>query len=333
MRVFVIGSFVIACSVKVARLPQAGESLAGSAFRAEPGGKGFNLALAAHRLGVRVDGLFAVGEDVFSPVVRSTFAQVGFPDTMLVPRAGSTGAGVAFVDPAGENCLAVCLGANLALTAADVRAAAARVEATDLVAATFESPDAPIREAFALARGRGRPTLLNPSPMRPLDPAILADTTILVVNGVEAAELGLGAAETLEAIRTGTRAPTPAIAALLDRGPACLVVTLGERGAIAFRPGLPPLRQPAFAVTAIDTVGAGDAFAAGLMAALLAKAPLDAALRRAAACGALATGQFGAFDAFPTAAALDAFLEAFPDAAGPDAASSGAGLSTGPTAR
>ncbi|KQO71676.1 ribokinase [Methylobacterium sp. Leaf94] len=325
MRVFVIGSFVIACSVKVPRLPQAGESLGGSAFRAEPGGKGFNLALAAHRLGVGVDGLFAVGADVFSPVVRSTFAQVGFPETMLVPHAGSTGAGVAFVDPAGENCLAVCLGANLALTAADVRAAADRVAAADLVAATFESPDAPIREAFALARARGLPTLLNPSPMRPLDPAILADTTLLVVNGIEAAALGLGPAEAL----AETRRPTPAIAALLDGGLDHLVVTLGERGAVAFRPGLPPLRQPAFPVAAVDTVGAGDAFAAGLMAALLAKAPLGAALRRAAACGALATAQFGAFDAFPTAAALEAFL----DGAGPDAASGDAGLSTGPTAR
>ena len=309
MRVFVIGSFVIACSVKVARLPQAGESLDGSAFVAEPGGKGFNLAFAAHRLGVTVDGLFAVGTDVFSPVVRATFAQVGFSEAMLVPHAGSTGAGVAFVDAAGENCLAVCLGANLALAAEDVRAAAARVGQADLVAATFESPDAPIREAFALARTRGLPTLLNPSPVRALDPAILADTAILVVNAVEAADLGLGAPDAI----AEARAATPAIAALLDGGLELLVVTLGQCGAIAFRRGVPPLRQPAFAVTAVDTVGAGDAFAAGLMAGLLAQQPLDATLRQAAACGALTTRRFGAFDAFPTAQALAAFL----DEAGP----------------
>ncbi|MGU3362115.1 PfkB family carbohydrate kinase [Methylobacterium sp. M6A4_1b] len=304
MRVFVVGSFVIACSVKVPRLPQAGESLGGSAFLAEPGGKGFNLALAAHRLGVAVDGLFAIGEDVFSPVVRSTFARVGFPADMLVPHAGTTGAGVAFVDPAGENCLAVCLGANLALSAEDVRAAAARLRGADLVAATFESPDAPIREAFALARARGIRTLLNPSPVRALDPAILADTAILVVNAVEAAALGLGPPEAIAAAATAT----PAIAALLDGGLELLVVTLGAHGAIAFRPGEPPLRRAAFAAAAVDTVGAGDAFAGGLIAALLAEAPIEEALRQAAACGALATGQFGAFDAFPTAGALSAFL-------------------------
>lgn len=304
MRLFVVGSFVIACSVKVARLPQAGESLDGLAFLAEPGGKGFNLALAAHQLGVEVDGLFAVGTDVFSPMVRATFARVGFAEDMLVPHAGSTGAGVAFVDAAGENCLAVCLGANLALGAEDVRAVAARLERADLVAATFESPDASIQAAFALARQAGIPTLLNPSPMRPIDPAILADTAILVVNAVEAADLGLG---TPDAIADATEA-TPGIAALLSGGLGLLIVTLGERGAVAFRPGLPPLRQPAFAVAAVDTVGAGDAFTAGLIAGLLAGEPLDAILRQAAACGALTTCRFGAFEAFPTAQVLAAFL-------------------------
>ncbi len=305
MRVFVIGSFVIACSVKVARLPQAGESLNGLAFLAEPGGKGFNLALATHKLGITVDGLFAVGTDVFSPMVRSTFAQIGFSEDMLVPHLGSTGAGVAFVDAAGENCLAVCLGANLALSAEDIRATAHRVRQAHLVAATFESPDAAIREAFALARMSGIPTLLNPSPMRPIDPAILADTAILVVNAVEAGDLGLGAPDAI----AEAQAATPAMAALLDGGLELLVVTLGERGAIAFRPGLPPLRQAAFAVAAVDTVGAGDAFTAGLMAGLLAEESLERALRRAAACGALTTCQFGAFDAFPTAPMLAAFLD------------------------
>jgi ribokinase len=96
--------------------------------------------------------------------------------------------------------------------------------------------------------------------------------------------------------------------ALFHGGVELLVVTLGERGAMAFRPGRPPFRQPAFVVAAVDTVGAGDAFTAGLMAGLLAQEPLDTTLRKAAACGALTTCQFGAFDAFPTARGLADFL-------------------------
>jgi ribokinase len=310
MKIFVVGSVVVACSVKVTRLPLAGESLSGSTFLAEPGGKGFNLALAVSRLGIGVDGIFSVGEDMFSSVISSTFAQLGFSSEMLVCREGSTGAGVAFVDPAGENCLAVCLGANLALTADDIRSFAPRLLRSNLVAATFETPDAPIDEAFALARARGITTLLNPSPFRPIAPSILANTSILVVNAVEAAALGISIPGlSLPSVSAGALQPAPAIDRLLADGVDLLIVTLGHRGAVAFRSHGPPLYEPAFEVAAVDTVGAGDAFAAGLISGLLAGKPLNEALRNAAACGALTTLQFGAFNSFPTELSLAAFVD------------------------
>lgn len=71
--------------------------------------------------------------------------------------------------------------------------------------------------------------------------------------------------------------------------------------------------QPAFAVPVVDTIGAGDAFAAGFAVSRLRGHGLAEALRHAAACGALAVSRFGALDAFPTAAELDRFLR---DAAG-----------------
>lgn len=303
MRVFIVGSFVVACTAKVSCLPKPGESLAASAFASEPGGKGFNLALACHRLGAEVDGLFAVGNDAFAQIAAATFADLGFVPDMLLTRAGSTGAGIGLIDAHGENCIAVCLGANLALEGEAVRRAAARVQRADLVAATFESPDEPIREAFALARARGIRTLLNPSPYRPIDPGILADTSVLVVNAVEAASLGLPDAA----------APLPrtrgAFATLLRKGPEMLIVTLGSRGAIAFGRADPPHHQPAFPVEAVDTVGAGDAFAAGFLVSVLEDRPVASSLQRAAACGALTVSRFGTFAAFPTGFALEAFLE------------------------
>ncbi|MET0257102.1 MAG: PfkB family carbohydrate kinase [Methylobacterium sp.] len=293
MQIFVVGSFVVACSVKVARLPRAGESLDAHAFVSEPGGKGFNLALAAHRLGATVDGVFAIGDDPFAAVAVSAFEGAGLDTQMIVRRSGSTGAGVGFVDESGENCLAVSLGANRLLAAGDIDPA--RIARAELVMATFESPDAPIAAAFAQARRRGIRTLLNPSPSRPIDPQILADTAILVVNGVEAADLGLDLAD------PGTAE------ALLRPGPEMVVVTIGDEGAVAFRRNRPPWRQPAFPVAVIDTIGAGDAFSAGLAVALLEGCPLDAALAQAAACGAITACRFGAFDAFPTAADRDRF--------------------------
>ncbi|GJE61223.1 ribokinase [Methylobacterium trifolii] len=298
MQVFVVGSFVVACSVMVARLPRAGESLDAAAFVSEPGGKGFNLAVAAHRLGARVDGAFAIGDDPFAAVATSAFLTAGLSTDMLVRREGSTGAGIGFIDPAGENCLAVSLGANRLLSGADIARVANGVDGARLVMATFESPDEPIRTAFVRARAKGAATLLNPSPIRTIDPAILADTTILVVNRIEAGDLGIDPATASSVDR------------VLEAGPEIVVVTLGEAGAVAFRKDRPPCRQPAFRVPVVDTIGAGDAFAAGLAVSLLRDCTLEASLRCAAACGALTTRRFGAFDAFPTTAELDGFLSA-----------------------
>ncbi|GLS42269.1 PfkB family carbohydrate kinase [Methylobacterium brachythecii] len=296
MRIFVIGSFVVACSVKVARLPRAGESLNADAFVAEPGGKGFNLALAAHRLGATIDGVFRIGNDPFAAVAVSAFEGAGLATDMLLTRTGSTGAGIGFVDQAGENCLAVSLGANRQLAAEDVEPA--RVGDCDLVMATFESPDAPIAAAFAAARARGVRTLLNPSPSRPIAPRVLADTSILIVNRVEAVDLGIDIADESTVHR------------LMRAGPEIVVVTLGEDGALAFSRSEPPRRQAAVPVTAVDTIGAGDAFSAGFAVSLLQGRPITESLARAAACGAVTAARFGAFDAFPTAADLECFFKA-----------------------
>ena len=300
MQVFVVGSFVVACSVKVARLPRAGESLRASAFIAEAGGKGFNLALAMHRLGARVGGAFAVGDDPFAEVAAASFRRAGLSPSMLLRRAGSTGAGIGFVDEAGENCLAVSLGANQSLAAGDV--AGLDLDRAALVAATFESPDAPIRAAFLRAAETGAATLLNPSPYRPIDPKILAATRLLVVNRVEAGEFGLAVGD------DGRPRDEAALRELLDSGPRTVVVTLGSQGAVALRRDAPPLRRAAFAVEAVDAIGAGDAFAAGLAVALLEERPLAEALLRANACGALTVRRFGAMDAFPSAEELSDFL-------------------------
>ncbi|GEP08806.1 PfkB family carbohydrate kinase [Methylobacterium gnaphalii] len=296
MRIYAIGSFVVACSVKVARLPRAGESLDADAFVAEPGGKGFNLALAAHRLGAVVDGVFAIGGDPFAAVAVSAFEGAGLATDMLLKRSGSTGAGIGFIDKAGENCLAVSLGANRELAAEDV--APAKIGDCNLVMATFESPDAPIAAAFAAARSRGIRTLLNPSPSRPIDAQILAHTSILIVNRVEAVDCGIDIADetTLERV--------------MQAGPEIVVVTLGKDGAVAFSRCEPPRWQAAVAVTAVDTIGAGDAFSAGFAVTLLQGGSIEEALTRAAACGAITAARFGAFDAFPTAFELERFCEA-----------------------
>jgi fructokinase len=75
---------------------------------------------------------------------------------------------------------------------------------------------------------------------------------------------------------------------------ACIVLTLGERGAfVASREGR-KVYHPAFSVQLQDPVGAGDAFTAGFLDALLNEQDLADACRFASAAGALVASQQGA---------------------------------------
>lgn len=305
---FVLGSFVAAGTFRVDRLPRPGESLLASAVAWEAGGKGLNVAAGLSRLGIPVDGLIPVGTDHLAALAEPALRRMGLPITMLHPRPGSTGIGAGFIGAEGENCLAIHPGANRLLTREAVRAAAARIRSGAMVLAQFEIGDDPIAEAFAIARGAGIPTLLNPSPFR-LPPAeILAATTILVLNETEAEAL-LGLLPVEWSRSGGLRAAAAGLArALHARGVEALVVTFGAAGARIVLGGSTILDQPAYPVAVIDTLGAGDAFTAGLAASLLEGRPWDAAARRAAACGALMVARRGVLDGLPDPDAVTDFL-------------------------
>jgi ribokinase len=312
-KVFVLGSFVAACSAKVERLPRPGESLRAETFTLEPGGKGFNLAVGTRRLGAAVDGVLAVGDDFFSQLARPALADAGLSVDMLRTYKGATGSGIGFTVSSGENCLAVYPGANLKLSAADIRAAKDAITRARLVLAQFEIGDEPIAEAFRLARNAGGLTLLNPSPYRDVSPEILALTSILVLNRVEAAHMG----SALEIANAGDAA-SAAVSSLqslgrqlLAHGPETVIITLGGDGALACRREGVALHQPAFAVEVVDTLGAGDAFSAGLAVSLAEDRPFEQCLQRAAACGAMAARRLGVLQALPNRAELAEFLRNF----------------------
>lgn len=306
--IFILGSFVAASSAKIQRLPVAGESLQASGFIMEAGGKGFNLAAGASRLGGTVDGIFAVGDDFLSGLAEPAFHRSGLSLEMLVRYPGPTGAGIGFIDARGENCLAVFPGANAKLSAENITAAAPRLRRAGLVLAQFEIADAPIITAFNLARAAGATTILNPSPYRPIHPEILRSSSILIVNQIEA--LRLGADLGLQRAGDDLAALAQLGVGLFGRGPEILIVTLGASGVAVFQQNAAPLRLPGFAVSAVDSLGAGDAFTAAFTVALSEHLPLPECLRWGAAAGACVASRSGVFEALPSRAELAAMLSA-----------------------
>jgi ribokinase len=296
----VVGSLNMDLRIETPRLPVPGETLLGSRFSTDSGGKGANQAVAAARLGGAVHMLGRVGRDTHGEALTQSLRQDGVDVAAVgLDEVQATGTAAIFLMPDGENSIIVIPGANHALTPALVQAEAARLQQAGVVVAQLECPLESVRAALQIAHAAGGLTLLNAAPAQPLDDALLACVRWLIVNEVEAAML------------SGLPVDTPAQAeaaaqALRRRGPEHVVVSLGSAGLLHVGPD-GASAQPAPRVQAVDTTGAGDTLVGALAAGLAEGWPVPEALQRAQCAAALAVTRIGTQSAMPTRAQVEAF--------------------------
>ena len=109
---------------------------------------------------------------------------------------------------------------------------------------------------------------------------------------------------------TGGADEESVLAGLAGLGMRTVVLKLGAQGAAALLADRMYRAHP-LPVACIDTTGAGDAFDAGLLDALLAGAALPEAIQRACVCGALSTREAGAIEGLPSREEFDTAYEQF----------------------
>ena len=259
---FVIGSYMNANFMQLARLPIEGESLQAHGVWQEHGGKGLNLGVGLHRLGVPVKMLLGVGNDHAGKAVSEVLKHEGMDTGAVIYLGAHSGYGVGFVGVRGENFLAAFQGANALVNAQHVQQHFADVTASDWVCAQFEAPQEAILAAFELARNNHAKTYLNPSPWRMPSREMLALTDVLVVNETEASLMfALPAAANWDA--STWQQQLPGLVQQLALTCELLVVTLGVNGAVAYTNKGETHFQPAWPIVQLDATGAGDAFGCG----------------------------------------------------------------------
>ncbi len=291
--IVVVGTLNMDLVVQAERHPQPGETLLGIAFNTYPGGKGANQAVAAARLGARVDLIGRVGQDGFGDALLAAAAadRVG---CRFIQRDATAPTGVALItlDRAGENTIIVVPGANGQLSPADLSAAEDAFSQAGILLLQLELPQPVVEAAVELAGYHAVQVILNPSPARPLADDLLRRVDTLVLNAGELAVLA-GTPEVDEGVRR-----------LLQRGVRSLVVTLGENGALLAQ-GERRLRLPAHPVEVVDTVAVGDAFVGAFATALSEGLPVEEACRWGNAAGAVAVTRRGAQPSLPNRGELE----------------------------
>jgi sulfofructose kinase len=116
-------------------------------------------------------------------------------------------------------------------------------------------------------------------------------------------------AQDVPAQLTGIDDLEPALRHLQQTVSGALIATLGDRGAVALDGGR-FYREPAFAVRAVDTTGAGDVFRGAFIYALVEGQPIDRALRTANAAAAVSCTRLGAMNGVPAMHEIRAMMTA-----------------------
>ena len=275
--VTVLGLMGSSVFMEVPHFHSPGETVSASSLYSEPGGKGCNQAVAAARLGAKVNFISCMGEDNIAAECATFMEKEGVRCyTQYTAQAGSPYACI-LTDACGENRVTVHRGSAEYLSADYVLSCEAAIAQSDILLLNNECPPEANAVALELADKHGVKAILNPAPYAVLPEWYLRSFYLITPNLHEAARLAKVSEEvpSPEALIPQLRAQR------IERG----VITLGSKGAIAWE-GEKSFFREAEKVRVLDTTGAGDCFSAALSVGLALRMSLYAAVDYAGRCAA-----------------------------------------------
>ncbi|MDE6273655.1 MAG: ribokinase [Clostridiales bacterium] len=278
-KIIVVGSLNTDMVIRAPYCPKGGETLTGSDFMVNCGGKGANQATAAAKLGGNVLMCGCVGDDMFGENLINHLAFAGV-NTRHVRKVAGTPTGTAVIIVTnGENRIVLDKGANACLSAEDIDAVLSEAREGDIYLTQLENPIDVIGYGLKRAKEKGLVTILNPAPA---DRAISKYFTYVDFITPNESELELfGGKE-----------------ALFANGIRAVITTLGGDGyEYADKEGVK--QYPCISVKVVDTTAAGDTFCGGMCAELAIGKPLNEAMAFGSKAASITCTRRGAATAIP----------------------------------
>ncbi|MBN1580110.1 MAG: carbohydrate kinase family protein [Anaerolineae bacterium] len=303
-KVIVLGDIILDMIAHIPRYPQPGGDGIARSVLIKSGGSAANTARALARCGIATSLISRTGNDVFAQQALAELDRVGV-DMSLIQRDQDTSSGLMFitVTPDGQRTMFGYRGANARTYANELDEDAIRGTLW-LHVSGYALLQEPQREAalcaLAIARSAGIKISLDPGLEIVLCDAELLDSLlpeidVLMPNEDELLALS-GADDNIER----------SMHKLGGRGIPIIALKLGANGCMLYERG-DVVHVPAFSVPAVDTTGAGDAFAAGFIAGQTLGLDLRACGVWANAMGALAASVEGSYA--PAQDELAAFMQ------------------------
>ena len=255
------------------------------------GGSAANTCAVAANLGARVAYIGQVADDQLGGVFRHdiTASGVHFPTPPLVGGA-PTARCLILVSHDAQRTMNTYLGACVSLGEAEVEAElVASADVTYLEGYLFDPPaaQAAFRKAAGAAHAAGRRVALS------LSDAFCVDRHRAAFRDLVAGHVDILFANETEICSLYERDEFDRAAAMARQDVELAALTRGEQGSVVLR-GAETVEVPAVATEVVDTTGAGDAYAAGFLAALTAGRDLAQCGRLASIAAAEIISHYGA---------------------------------------
>ncbi|MDP6050672.1 MAG: ribokinase, partial [SAR202 cluster bacterium] len=283
------------------RLPLPGETIIGENFYTTPGGKGANQAVAAARLGSDVSMVGKIGRDIFGPGLVADMRREGVDVQNVVEDTDkSSGVAVILLNEERQNHIVQAHGANAECGIEQLSATKRSLNGADALLVQQEIPVSISMEAAQFAQDQGVKVFWDPAPVREVPDNCYKNVYALTPNQTEAfAITGVKVKDRNSAEKASEK--------IRELGVPVAIVKMGEDGVFYSSEDDIGYIQ-SFDVTPVDTVAAGDAFAAALAVAVVENLPLRDAVMFGSAAGALAVTKKGAQVSMPTLAEVESLL-------------------------
>jgi fructokinase len=241
-------------------------------YRASPGGSPFNVAVGLARLGNRTSLMARFAHDRYGRMLRAAATAEGIDLTAAAHASERTTRAIASVDETGTVVYDFDADgtADWQWTASELSRLRPDTEVLHFGSIASWTPPGSERIAERVAKTRaGGGVLISYDPnVRPVLLGARGRGVELVERSVRCAHLVKASREDLECLYPDLAADDVG-ARWSGLGPGVVVVTDGAHGASAYRQTRPPLHRPGRRVAVVDTIGAGDAFTAGLLTGLM----------------------------------------------------------------